>query len=525
MKILIITAKLASPLVKKVTTQSTQSNHEIHVLTVETPIAAFLTPRRIVAELKNMSGIEPESLDMIITPGLVRKDVKYVEEVTGIPTYKGATDAADLGVVLEMLDEINLSSKKPADKLIEDELRKRALNYILEFEEDSENIKKLLKKPENIMVGNLPMGEDFPMRVLAEIANAPLLSPEELLKRAEYFVKSGADLVDLGMLAGENLKDKIPFMVNLLKDKLDVPISIDTLNPAEIEVAVEAGVDLVLSLDHGNYQELVPLLKEKDVPAVLLPTDYSQNWVPHTWEERVTSLESLIKKCGDLKVIADPVLDPVNSESIVDSFQACRRFKSRNQVPLFFGVGNVTELLDVDSTGVNALLSGIGMELGVSILFTPEESGKTVGSVKELALSSKMMFLAKKRGSIPKDLGINLVVFKDKRRGVALEETLSIPEVDAEPDYSFKPDPAGSFKITISKGLIRAVHYQKTNPQMAFTGIQAKPILDEIIKRKLVTKLEHAAYLGSELQKAEESLKLGKRYTQDFPLFEKFMEL
>ena len=111
MKILIITAKLASPLVKKVTTQSTQSNHEIHVLTVETPIAAFLTPRRIVAELKNMSGIEPESLDMIITPGLVRKDVKYVEEVTGIPTYKGATDAADLGVVLEMLDEINLSSK------------------------------------------------------------------------------------------------------------------------------------------------------------------------------------------------------------------------------------------------------------------------------------------------------------------------------------------------------------------------------------------------------------------------------
>ena len=109
------------------------------------------------------------------------------------------------------------------------------------------------------------------MRVLAEIANAPLLSPENLLKRAEYFVKSGADLVDLGMLAGEDLKSRIPPMVNLLKEKLDVPISIDTLNPAEIEVAVESGVDLVLSLDHGNYQELVPLLKERKVPAVLLP--------------------------------------------------------------------------------------------------------------------------------------------------------------------------------------------------------------------------------------------------------------
>lgn len=521
MKILIITAKLASQLVKKVTAQS---EHEIHVLTVNTPIAAFLTPRRIVAELEKTLPTEIESLDMIITPGLVRKDVSYVEEITGIPTYKGSTDAADLGVVLEMLDKVDLSSKKPADKLIEDELRKRALKYIQDFEEDSPTIKKLLKKPENILVGKLPVGEDFPMRVLAEIANAPLLSPKELLKRAQYFVKSGADLVDLGMLAGENHKDKIPAMVNLLKDKLPVPISIDTLNPAEIEVAVESGVDLVLSLDHGNHQELLPLLKERGVPAVLLPTDYSQNWIPRTWEERVTSLQRLIKKCGDLEVIADPVLDPVNSESIVDSFLACRRFKKENRIPLFFGVGNVTELLDVDSMGVNALLSGIGMELGVSILFTPEESGKTVGSVKELAVSSQMMFLAKKRGSIPKDLGINLVVFKDKRRGTTLEEALEVPEVEGEPDYTFKQDPAGSFKITVSGGIIRAVHYQKSKPQLTLTGREAKAIYDEIIKRKLISKLEHAAYLGSELQKAEESLKFGKHYIQDFPLFQKFLE-
>ena len=137
MKILIVTAKLASPLVKKVTTQK---EHDVHILTVNTPIAAFLTPRRIVAELEGLQEVEVESLDMIITPGLIRKDVSYVQEATGIPTFKGSTDAADLGVVLEMLDEIDLSSKKPADKLIEDELRKRALNYIQDFEEDTANI-------------------------------------------------------------------------------------------------------------------------------------------------------------------------------------------------------------------------------------------------------------------------------------------------------------------------------------------------------------------------------------------------
>src|SRR5690606_32908562 len=155
-----------------------------------------------------------------------RKDVSPIEEEIGIPAYKGSTDAADLDIVLEMVDKLDLSTKKSADKLIEEEQRRRALKYITDFENDDENTKKLLKKSGNFLVGDLPVGEDFPMRVLAEIANAPLLSPEELLKRAEYFVKSGANMVDIGMIAGENMASKIPPMVKLLKEKLEVPVSI-----------------------------------------------------------------------------------------------------------------------------------------------------------------------------------------------------------------------------------------------------------------------------------------------------------
>ena len=50
MKVLIITGKLASPLVKR---ESNKSEHEIHVHVVNTPIAAFLTPKKIVEELQN----------------------------------------------------------------------------------------------------------------------------------------------------------------------------------------------------------------------------------------------------------------------------------------------------------------------------------------------------------------------------------------------------------------------------------------------------------------------------------------
>ena len=516
MKILIITGKLASSLVKKV---SSQSKHEIFVYTMKTPIAAFLTPQKIIRDIKcNVNFLK--SIDIIITPGLIRKNVRPIQDEIGIPTYKGPIEAADIPVVLELIEKLDLSSQIPADKLMEDELKKRALMFINNFEKDDKNIKKLLKKPENIMIGKLPVGEDFPMRVLAEIANAPLLNQDELLDRAEYFVKKGADMLDIGMIAGENLENNIPEMVKVLKENMgDIPISIDTLNPTEIEVAVECGVDLILSLDLGNCDEVIPLIKEKKIPTVILPTDFSKNWTPRTIIERVNAIEELMKKCNGINVIADLILDPINSQSIVESIISCYKFKKRNKIPLFFGVGNVTELLDVDSVGVNALLSGIAMELGASILFTPEASGKTLGSVHELLISSKMMFLAKNRGSAPKDLGINLLILKDKRKREKIIEDIDTPIILGVEDYKFKQDPCGSFKLMVERDVIRAVHYKNMNPDVSITGETAKQVYDMIIKQGLVSRVEHAAYLGAELQKAEISLKLGKNYLQDFPLF------
>ncbi|WP_414468235.1 dihydropteroate synthase-like protein [Methanobacterium sp. ACI-7] len=519
MKVLIVTGKLANNAVKKA---SSKSNQDTYVYTVDTPIAAFLTPKKILEEIKDLKDPDLSSFDMIITPGLIRKDVSEIELETGVPTYKGSTSAADLNIVLDMADKLELSSKTPADKLIEEELQKRALQFIENFENDKRNAQILLKKPENILVGNLPVGEDFPMRVLAEIANAPLLSKEELINRAKYFVENGATMIDIGMIAGETRPEDISEMVKVLKDNLNgIPVSIDTLNPIEIKAAVEAGVDMVLSLDLGNYDEVLPLMKEKNIPAVILPTNFSENWTPETIEERVNALEELMKKCEGIDVIVDLILDPVNSQSIVESIIACHEFKKRNKVPLFFGVGNVTELMDTDSVGANALLSGIAMELGASILFTPEESGKTIGSVHELSVSSKMMFLAKNRGSIPKDLGINLIVLKDKRKGETIIEDVDAPVIEGLEDYKFTQDPKGSFKITAENGFIKAVHYVKMKPDLIIKGETAKSVYDKIIKNDLVSRLEHATYLGAELQKAEIAAKLNKNYIQDFELFKK----
>ncbi|HSO25319.1 MAG TPA: DUF4346 domain-containing protein, partial [Methanobacteriaceae archaeon] len=156
-----------------------------------------------------------------------------------------------------------------------------------------------------------------------------------------------------------------------------------------------------------------------------------------------------------------------------------------------------------------------------SILFTPEESGKTVRSVYELAVSSKMMFLARNRGSIPKDLGINLLVFKDKKLPEKVMEEFDVPVFEAEGIKKFVQDEAGSFKIMVNEKEIMVVHYKNMKPDVAITGQSAKKIYEELLNRQLVSRLEHAAYLGSELQKAEIAMITGKNYTQDFELFKK----
>ncbi len=522
MKILIITGKLAFNLIKK---QINQSKHEVIVHSIDIPIAAFLTPRKISNEVKKLiknKKIKESEIDLILIPGLIKKSTEIITKETGIPAYKGPTDAADLSTVLEVIDKIKLSATTSADKLIQEQQKQKALNFIENYEKDKKKIQKLLKKPENIKIRNLPVGHDFPMRVLGEISLAPLLTKDELAKKVKYYIKNGADMIDIGMVAGENLSKIIPDLLKTVKSVAgDIPVSVDTLNTHEIETAIKHGADMILSIDHGNCDELLPLLEEHKTPIVILPTNYKNSIIPKEVYERVEYLEELKEKCKKLPIIADLVLDPINSASIVDSIMAYNEYHKRNPDPLFWGVGNVTELLDADSTGVNSLLTGIGMEVGANILFTPEASSKAKGSIYELATSSKMMFLAKHRGSIPKDLGINLIMFKDKRYAEPIPFDLSVPIIDAKGLDKFVLDRAGSFKINIVEDKIIIVHYKKTKANIAIRGNSAKTIYEELVKQGLVTRIEHAAYLGAELQKAEIALRTGKQYTQDLVLFNK----
>ena len=527
-KVLIITGLQAENLIRN--NLKNYKKHDIYLKVLPMPIAAFITPKLIIYHLKeknilkslNTSHTTPiDNIDLIITPGLMQQDTCEIKEKLNINAYKGPSNAADIKITLDILENIRLSESIPADIIIRDKQYQEAMQIINNYQKSNEKINKLLQKEGNFKINNCPLGMDFPMRILGEIANAPQLTNEKLLEKVEYYIESGADMIDIGMHAGENNPEKAFKMIKLVKDNYDIGVSIDTMNTLEIHESLKAGADLILSLDHGNYEETIKEIEDYDAKAVIIPTNYKKNYIPKTAKEKVESLESLTKKCKNITTIADPLLDPINSPSLTESINACKLFRERNpDRALFFGVGNVSELLDADSNGVHAVLSGIAMEVNASILFTPESSLKTKNSIKELKTASNMMFIAKIRKTIPKNLGISLVQFKDQYKKDEVHiDTEDLPHITAVADGKFIPDIKGSFKIIVEDHLIKAIYYKDYKLNCVIEGTTARAIYEEILRREMISRMEHSAYLGMELEKAEIALKLDKKYIQDFPIF------
>jgi dihydropteroate synthase-like protein len=264
--------------------------------------------------------------------------------------------------------------------------------------------------------------------------------------------------------------------------------------------------------------------------VVVLPSNIKQGVMPQGAENRVTGLKeniTLARSLGFKKIIADPILEPVLIPGLMESLRGYQRFRMEDKhTPVLFGLGNVTELIDVDSGGVNGLLTALACELGADLLFIPEHSPKTKGSVHETSTASKMMFLAKKRQTHPKDLGIQLLVLKDKRWVEEAYEWIyedNIKVVDGSLNNKFHPDSKGWFQIKIDRdnGLLIAIHFSHgyEAPNIIIRGRNPKEVYQTIIGNGLIDEYNHAAYLGMELKKAELALKLGKSYVQDRPLF------
>ena len=82
----------------------------------------------------------------------------------------------------------------------------------------------------------------------------------------------------------------------------------------------------------------------------------------------------------------------------------------------------------------------------------------------------------------------------------------------------WNPDPKGFFTIKpiFSQKKVFVRYYDSKHIlKHTFTGIGISQIMQSIIERKLISRLDHAAYLGKEIEKAIIALKGDLNYTQD----------
>jgi len=484
------------------------------VLVMDVDVASFITPKMI-------RDAAPTGYDIILIPGTITADFGPVAAELETKIRLGPKHAVDLRRVLPLLDEVELSTTVPACHLLAERMRSEAWAAILELEAGAEA---------PLSIKGVKVGGASRMKVLAEIVDATRLDDAALAEKVRHYEREGADMIDLGIpLDAEPAA--VARAVIVAKEATSLPVSVDSLRPDLLKAGIEAGCDLVLSLDGSNLDEVGPLAAAAGVPAVVLPGP-----------GETTLAENLRRALAlGVRAMADPVLNPPLqglAESICRYREVHQAFP---ELPLFFGAGNVTELLDADSPGANALLASMGAEVGAAVLFTPEYSDKARGSIRELRRASEMILLAGARRSPPKDLGLDLLVLKEKHRRPeeempeeyvavgAIRRDLGEVEVEVEEEGGgrgggdigvevggrrWEMDPAGSFRIGVAKGKIVVRHDAVT-----LVGASARGLLGEIVSRGLVTRLDHAGYLGRELERAEIAIGLGRSYSQDEPLF------
>lgn len=509
-RVLILTGSAAKNLVVNFTKEFSDKI-EVQVLPIS--IAAFMNPNLIEKKLKSQ---DLSKYDYILVPGLMKGDLKEISEKLEIPIYKGPRYAIDISRALEFTED--LSSVKAADFLLQQSDLKLLENAIQTQEKDP-NVFILGKNAHKTAVGV----NSFPV-VLGEIVDAPKRSQEEIIEIALLYLEEGANIIDIGCMVRHKEPEKVFDIISMLKAHellKDVPISIDSLDPEEILKGVEAGAELVLSIDAGNIDDLDSLAR--DIAIVVLPTNVRKGFMPQTPEQRVKKLIEniqIVKKRGFTRIIADPLLESPIMPGLYRSLKSYELFRNQEkETPLMFGVGNVTEMVAADSIGLNMLLACLALELNVSALLTTEHSVKSRFSISELATALKICFIAMLKKTPPKDIALNLLRAKSKEEIMPLPTLEGVKLISPDSrDEAYAIDQKGYFKIWVNhlRKQIIIGHYNLNDTiQIAFQGSSAEDLGKELVRRNLLSSYNHALYVGQELEKAEICLKLGKSYAQD----------
>lgn len=324
----------------------------------------------------------------------------------------------------------------------------------------------------------------YHVQIFAEIVDAPFLTVDAIIEKAKRFQSQGANVIDLGCIPA------VPFphlaeTIQALKQS-GFQVSVDSLETEDLLNAGKAGADFLLSLT----EKTLWILNEVASTPVLIPA--KQHHMPSLYR----AIEACLKM--NRTFFADAILDPIHF-GLTDSIVRYQRLRKKYpNVPVMMGVGNLTELTDADTNGINALLFGIISELNIDAVLATSVSQHAVNAIKEADIARRMMFAAKTDERLPRGYSADLMALHEKR-----PFTYSVEEIHAFAAQIKDP----SFRIQVSEAGMHIYNrdgiFQSTDPFALYPHL------------KVDNDASHAFYLGVELARAQIAWQLGKRYAQD----------
>jgi dihydropteroate synthase-like protein len=239
------------------------------------------------------------------------------------------------------------------------------------------------------------------VRIFAEIVEAPHLALEDILARAREFAGEGADIIDLGCLPATpfpHLEDAVAAL-----HQAGFIVSVDSADPAELRRAGRAGADFVLSLN----ETMLDLAAEIEAVPVLIPA-------------KLGDLDSLCRAADALEragrpCILDSILDPIPFGLAASLARYAELRRRRPASRILMGIGNLTELVEADTAGINAVLFGAIAELGITDVLAVRKSPHCRTAIREADRARRIMHAAKDLGRLPVGIDPGLACLRDRK--------------------------------------------------------------------------------------------------------------
>jgi dihydropteroate synthase-like protein len=333
----------------------------------------------------------------------------------------------------------------------------------------------------------------YDIEIIAEINHCPRLPLADILVQARQLAADGADVIDVGC-EPEGPWTGVGDTVRALRDQ-GHRVSVDSLDPREIEPAVRAGAELVLSVNSSNRNAA----RDWGCEVVVVPDD------PRTLTGLDENIELLAAAGVRLRI--DPVLEPIGF-GFAGSLG--RYLETRQRYPdaeMMMGIGNLTELTDADSAAINVMLLGFCQELGIRSVLTTQVINWARSCVRECDLARRLVYHSNRHRVLPKHLEPQLVMLRDPDITAPTSNELARLAGEIK-DANYRVFAADNEVHVVTHSL----HLHDADPFVLFDQLRRSGP-DGALPKNLDA--AHAFYLGYEMCKAATALTLNKQYTQD----------